>query len=419
MVNIEKKKTHSYLKNYFFDWEAFDVLLSGHSALDGDFYTKAFRTEQAVEHFMQGYGYSVADPIQRAELFGNYQEAIEFIRRYFLKEGNREGYDFKIPASLQMIPDIIGLFKLASGMGSREESLWASTILKVMHTILHADKDLRYQYFPVIQTQIFDRFYRFMDRDQNDELFLMSNISDEKIPIVDFQTKAKKTRDSIIIKLLHKKENVAEELFDRIGIRFVTKNKMDIIRVLSFLLEHHVFILHNIKPSRSQNTILDIHGFRKEYYQKIKEAMRNDSDEDQFYEVAAELADKYELPININHHNQHSSKSYRAIHFTGRQLIHYQNPLAAQLADIKRIAKKQKVESGSDELIEKISQMDMSHVSRELRFFYPFEVQITDEASHEMNTQGEASHQMYKQAQVKSAMERIFKPLVKYYDSKS
>lgn len=409
----------SYLREYYFDWKAFDVLLEGGSALDQDFYSRSFKTNNSIEHFMQGYGYNLGDPIQRAELFGNYQEAVEFVRRYFLKEGNSEGHDFQIPVTIQQITGIEDVFKMAAGSGSKEEMLWAAVFLKVMHTILHADKDLRYQYFSLIQTQIFDRFYRFMDRDQNDELFLMSNVSDEKIPIVDFQTKSKKSRDSIIIKMLHKKENVAEELFDRIGIRFVTKNKFDVIRVISFLLEHNVFILHNIKPSRSQNSVVDLKQFREDYFKLLKKALRDSMDHDDFYERAVKLAEDDEIPYQKSSRNEHSSKRYRAVHFTGRQLIHYQNPLASQISEIKRLAKKMKVEDGTDELNSKIASLDMSHITRELRFFYPFEVQVTDMESHEMNTKGEASHRAYKKSQVKSAMERLMKPLSEFYQAQN
>ena len=60
---------------------------------------------------------------------------------------------------------------------------------------------------------------------KDNNLFLKSTNPDLMIPLVSFETKSKKTRESIIIKLLHKQENVAEELFDRIGVRF-TKEKI-------------------------------------------------------------------------------------------------------------------------------------------------------------------------------------------------
>ena len=35
-------------------------------------------------------------------------------------------------------------------------------------------------------------------------------------------------------------ENVAEELFDRVGVRFVTQNRFDTLRVIRFLLEKNI-----------------------------------------------------------------------------------------------------------------------------------------------------------------------------------
>ena len=49
-----------------------------------------------------------------------------------------------------------------------------------------------------------------------------------------------------------------------------------------------------------------------------------------------------------------------------------------------------------------------------MRFFYPYEVQITDIKSHQENTEGEASHEEYKKSQVNSAMMRLFKNLLEY-----
>ena len=37
------------------------------------------------------------------------------------------------------------------------------------------------------------------------------------------------------MKLLHKPGSVAEELFDRVGLRFITHHRVDAIRVVHFL----------------------------------------------------------------------------------------------------------------------------------------------------------------------------------------
>ena len=46
-------------------------------------------------------------------------------------------------------------------------------------------------------------------------------------------------------------------------------------------------------------------------------------------------------------------------------------------------------------------------IKREIRFFYPFEVQIVDQISHEENEQGLSAHKEYKKAQVQSALRRV------------
>ena len=83
-----------------------------------------------------------------------------------------------------------------------------------------------------------------------------------RVNLVEFQAKPKKTRDSTLMKLLHKPESVAEEVFDRIGIRFVTQSRTDAVRVIHFLEQSNVIVAENIKPSRSRNTLVDTGAFK-------------------------------------------------------------------------------------------------------------------------------------------------------------
>src|SRR3954454_4063 len=132
---------------------------------------------------------------------------------------------------------------------------WACSLLKVMHTIAHIDKDVRTPYFTDIQKQIFDRFYKLIHRDSEAQLFLGERTDDPlRIDLVAFETKPKKSRDSIILKLLHKPENVAEDIFDRVGIRFTTHTRLGALRVVKSLKDKMIVMPPNIKPSRSRNT---------------------------------------------------------------------------------------------------------------------------------------------------------------------
>ncbi|MCY4523659.1 MAG: TIGR04552 family protein, partial [Halobacteriovoraceae bacterium] len=150
-----------------------NVIMEGDSPLDHKFFFSLY-TPEKVDDFVKGIGVDITDPVGHAEMFGNFQESIQFIRRYFLKEENPEGLNLKIPHPFFAITDIRELLMMIT-KGSKynmNEQMWAEIILKVMHTILHVDKDLRLNYFPVIQTEIFDRFYKYVHRDQDNRLFL-------------------------------------------------------------------------------------------------------------------------------------------------------------------------------------------------------------------------------------------------------
>lgn len=310
-----------------------------------------------------------------------------------------------------MITDITQLFFMATGNDesvSVEEKLWAEIILKVMHTIVHIDRDLRANYFSVIQTQVFDRFYKYVYRDENNVLYLGERGTTNQVMLVDFQTKSKKTRDSVIIKLLHKAENVAEELFDRVGVRFVTDNKLDALGVIKFLLQESIVIPHNIKPSRSVNTLIDMDEFKRDYIRILKQSLRGKVTNEQIESLLHAAANKMQ---NSDVKNPHSAEQYHAIQFTCRQMIRYKNPIYTELSALRNEAKK----SGSnDEFVKKFLSIDISSVGKEMRFFYPFEIQIVDKESHHQNTEGEASHQEYKKSQLRSALKRVFKSLLEY-----
>ena len=389
-----------------------NVMIEGESPLDHKFFFGLSYSPEKVENFIKGLGLDTTDPVSKAELFGNFQEAVQFIRRYFLKEDNPNGLDLKIPHSLFAITDARELLMMITkgSQYSAYEQMWAEVILKVMHTILHVDKDLRLNYFSVIQTQIFDRYYKYIHRDQYNQLYLGTEKS-ERIPLEDFEAKSKKTRDSVIIKLLCKMENVAEELFDQIGIRFITKGRFDVMRVLKFLLEKNIIIPHNIKPSRSFNSLVDMNKFKKRHLRVLKMSMRNNLSEDRFLQALDREMMECLPNRKNNYKNMHSSSEYRSIQLTCRQLIKYQNPFLQEFYNMRGMAKKMAEE---DKLAKKILSLDSSLIAKNIQFFYPYEIQILDIEGHRENTLGEASHKEYKKAQIKSVIKRIFKFIIEY-----
>jgi uncharacterized protein (TIGR04562 family) len=392
-----------------FPWDVLDIIIGGKSSIE----TRegfSLATHDEADRFLLSYGFDLSNPIEAAETFGHFHESLNFIRKYFLAPENPEGLRIEVPRKILELTDVRDLFLYASftAPGQQRDSLgmalknWSCSILKVMHTIAHIDQDLRVGYFADIQKQILDRFYRLIQRDENGELYFGTGPDDElKIPLVEFQTKPKKSRDSTIIKLLHKPENVAEDIFDRVGIRFVTTKAIDALRVVKYLKDQMVVVPPNIKPSRSRNTLVDIEVFRNELTNALLLLDSGEMTEDQFNSTIEEAA----RPPAVSPDNPHTSEFYRSIQFTCRQLIKIRNPLYADLKDLKAAAKVD--ESCSEEITKLVDKIDFKNIQRDVRFFYPYEIQVVDIGNHQENERGRSAHSEYKKAQLQTAMRRV------------
>jgi uncharacterized protein (TIGR04562 family) len=399
------------LKNkYDFSWEVLDVIISGRSSIDSPTGFQIQNFDEATR-FVESYGYDPTDPIQAAEIQGNYQEALNFVRKNFLQPDNPEGLKLDCPRKILELTDMRDLLLMGSGNypGQTTETSgqilrgWACSLLKVMHTIAHIDKDLRSSHFSDIQKQIFDRFYKIVHRDAEERLFLGDDAS--RVELVAFETKPKKSRDSIIVKLLHKPENVAEDIFDRVGMRFVTKTRLGAIQVVKYLKDKMIVMPPNIKPSRSRNTLVDLEYFRSGLHASLLKVGRGEIDEPTLISELEQAAQ----PPRVNPDNPHTSEFYRSIQFTGRQLIKLTNPLYDQLKELKALTKGKPADTDLTKAVERV---DMKYIQREVRFFYPFEVQVVDEKSNEENERGRSAHSEYKRAQVQTALRRVMGSLV-------
>ncbi|MBU6154206.1 MAG: TIGR04552 family protein [Bdellovibrionales bacterium] len=378
------------------------VLIGGRSFLDSkDGFIGTFRNVHGAENYLGAYGFNLHDPIEKAELQGSLQEAIRFIRSYFLKPGNPEGLALEIPKKIIETKTIPELLLFASSESQTELRLWACAILRVIHTLSHVDRDIRTHYFTDIQTQILDRFYRQLHRDEHGELYLGRTLDDPyRVDLVRFEVKPKKARDSILMKLLHKPESVAEELFDRVGVRFVTKNRTDAVRVIQYLEHANVVVSANIKPSRSRNTLILVDEFEailKGALPQLKSGALSEAELRQKLEACA-------YPESNAGENPFSSEHYRAIQFTCRQLIKIKNPLSDHIRDLKSVARGKNLDPDLAAAIEKV---DQKYIQRVARFFYPFEIQVMDEKSHIENEKGRSAHGEYKKAQQRAAMSRV------------
>ena len=407
---IQRFKPQALRRKYEIQQDDLDVLIRGRSIIDTKqgLSASSIRTLSDVDAFAKSYGYDLDNPIENAEILGNFHEAINFVRKYFLQPENPEGLKLEIPRKILELTDIRELFLMANMTfpGQVEDTQgsalrnWACSLLKVVHTIAHIDKDLRASYFADIQKQIFDRFYKVIHRDGEGQLFLGEKPEDPfRVDLVGFETKPKKKRESILLKLLHKPENVAEELFDRVGIRFITHTALDAIRVVKYLKDALIVVPANAKPSRSRNSLLNLDETRRVLTSLLDKLDSGELDEKGLH---AEI-EKIPRP-SLGGENKHSSDEYRSIQFTCRQLIKFKNPIFEDVKELRNLAK---VRTLPDEVVRIVERMDPKYLQREVRFFYPFEVQIMDNASAEENEKGRSAHSEYKKAQIQTALKRV------------
>jgi uncharacterized protein (TIGR04552 family) len=187
-------------------------------------------------------------------------------------------------------------------------------------------------------------------------------------PIVDFQC-SRKTRDSIITKLLHKKQGNRALLYDMIRFRIVTATAEEIVPAIAYL-SIHLFPFHYTVPGESRNSIFDFRDFIRRH-PRISRMIPE-------FQVDLMYENEMRGPSNPETNDRFRTASFVVdipIRLDDRQLELW--------APGARFSSR------------------VVHVLAEF--------QIVDEASHAGNEQGEASHVRYKDRRLSRVKERLLR----------
>jgi len=327
-------------------------------ALDGKSFIDSkvihIHTRNEAVRFLESYGYDLNDAEDKNELQAIRSEAIELIQNELLLPNEL------IPSSVLDEIDVCNLLMMASGHTNKRDAAWVGSILRVMHTLAHSHSYLNDLYHEIIRTQILNRFDKVI-RTKDFKTFI------GPIPLHQFEFRKAKTRWSAALKLMHKAENVAADIFDWVGIRIVTEYRADAMELLAYLRNEHVIAFSNIKPSRSRNTLINLDWVDKMSAVGVSSQQLRADIQDAKYPYEQEQLNK----------NPFSEISYQSIQLTCRQRI-------------------------------KIRQASGNRLS----FFFPFELQIIDRVSYQRTREGLASHSEYKKRQ-KLAVRRRILPFLK------
>jgi uncharacterized protein (TIGR04562 family) len=390
------------MKVWSFNWGIMDVLIGGKSSID--LQELKVRSWQDATEFLRYYGYDPDVPADAQKIHMVICEAWNFIEQYLMPFEWSRGK--QPPSHLLYTHDARDIILAASDLRPEVATTqaWACAVVRVMHTIAHIDGVTKYADIEAARTQVMNRFLKFVFRDQDGKL----RFGDRQTSVVldRIEWKLRKSRESIILKLLHKKANVAETIYDLLGIRIITKKLADVMVVVKFLRDFHIVTFPNCNPSRARNSLIDVESF-KHNVDMLREMLEDGRIKPQEFTNILQGLTKPLAVVN-SAANPHTAKSYRAVQLTCRQLIRYPNPAMRWQEKLRRYLLEKPLSESSRRICDEILQLVASESEEEqLEGFFPFELQVMDESSAAQNSIGEASHDRYKQSQVKAARRRV------------
>lgn len=366
-------------------WETLSAMIQGKSAIDLS--AMPVNSREEAQSFLTHYGFDLDDPDDADEMEGYFLEAIDFIEGRFLTkavdwevEGEVAPPSAKIPdaikqASPRKSHSVLDLIILAS---QKDNPLrpWACAILKVMHTLVYIQNSPLYKYHPQASKRILAKFNDIMAPNA-DGSWTMRGQNGRPLHLAKFEKKPYKPRESILIKLLCKKENVAENVWDLVGVRLVTFHPGEAILAVDILREQKILLFPNIIPSRCRNTLIDLPHFQELYQERLHEFQKGHCSLQEM--TAIFKTSEFMLPDEVHADtNPMSSPKYRSLHITCRQLLRLRH----------------------------------EHSLEETRFAFPYEIQILDLQSYHDNLEGHGAHVNYKQRQLFTARRRVLGSLL-------
>ncbi|MBS1783983.1 MAG: TIGR04552 family protein [Acidobacteria bacterium] len=373
--------------------EVTQVVLGGGSSIDLEGMRCGSRAE--AREFGLAYGYDLTIPVQAHQVRRVQAEAVAFLETVILDSG-----DPRPPVEVRDCEDPLDLLVWASARPRDARAAWSCAVLRVMHTLFYLDHDVNLRFLPEIQRQVFTPYDRHLVLEGG--RWKLRGVYE--VELAGVEKKEQKDRASMLLKLLHKPENVAETIYDHIGIRFVAQDRLGVLQVIRFLLDHHALLPTHIKPSRSRNRMIDLDAL-KTWMGSLPPA----------FELAAldpgeraALNRRLALRDEGAWENPFTAQDYAAVQFTARTLIRLASPATAALETVQARLKA----LGHPELMSGAGLADLLQEQEQLTFFFAHEVQVMEESGFRNSQSGPASHGEYKLRQREAARRRVLQGIL-------
>jgi len=391
------------LERWRFDWGAMDVMIAGKSSIDLS--TIPIRDWDDATRFITSYGYNPDDPIHARFIHATIIEAFHFLEKHLIPAD--------LPASSRPPEEILAvddvrhflLWAAEKPAKHRARQAWACALLRILHTIAHIEGVYRMVDLNAARDQIMRKFREHVFRAESGGLAF--GRGEQHVSLHAVEWKHSKSRESIILKLLHKRANVAETIYDLLGIRIVTERLHDVMRVVKYLREFYLITFPNCNPSRARNSLIDLAEFQASIEDLRAKVQSGKMDPDEFEQLLTEQVRA--MPSSTELRNPHSGTGYRSIQLTCRELIHVPNPLFRWRTQLLSEFGHLPPHHPAGPVVQNLA--DLVTVwggdTPETANFFPFEVHILDRPTYERNQVGNSAHDRYKQSQIKAARRRV------------
>lgn len=352
------------------NWSYLNAIANGVSAIDLG--ALALRNVHDARQFVREYGFDLDQPATAGTIRRAQQEAVAFIRSTFLTPAQAG----LIPPEVAQPEEPLMLLVYASLRGQQVDArrMWSCAVLKVMHGIFYIDNNLKLRHFHAIRSQVFGALDEVI-RQQDGQHYLTDGAL--CLPLLHYDRKDNKGRNSILLKLLQKAAYLAADIYDHLGVRLVFGTRCECLLALQTLQRAHLLSVTNVDAGRTRNTLLDMDAARAVFCRHRAELEHSKGYPLELLRAMdRELADIAQPQTRCD--NPHSGVGFNSMQITARKMIHVQQ-------------------------LDALPEQDY-----EVGFFFEYEIQLMDEASYQRSLSGPASHDAYKKRQVDTARSRVF-----------
>ena len=340
-----------------FDVQSMNLLLEGSSIID--WARPNFSTSEEAERLLRVNGYDVHNPQDMDRFLYLITESAAYLEQTF---------GFMIPSELLHLQDPTEIFLIASDKGHPQQRL-AWMLVKVLHVLNHVQgRELGH----ILATSDHALFQKVQDTIAQS----VDQMRHLGIGVHEYQC-SMKTKESLLTKLLSKRNTIAAQIFDKVRFRIILESRSDLFPALVYLTREAIPFNYVI-PGETRNDILEIHREVMNYPHLLPKLISLAKHSKRLVKTDDSSVHEHVFPFNPA-----TEASYKVINFVvdlpirARALLEeYGLPYTREMGGL---------------------------------VFVMVEFQVFDRETYQNNESGPAKHEYYKDRQRKMVLSRLVK----------